>query len=149
MESLSANETRPRRYRSGNYAKWFILEVVAQLERMNGIIKSEFNLYESRIGFEATSQLITTSINAYNHLRPHSSCDFLTPEQAHQQKGLLNKRWKNYYNKNMEKPIIYEVADSDQVSKIEAARLPLTEQAPASVLRTAAQSPTFEKEPVR
>src|SRR5690606_569879 len=68
----------------------------ALAERMNGIIKSEFNLYESRLGFEATCDLITASINAYNHERPHSSCDLLTPQQAHQQSGPLAKRWKNY-----------------------------------------------------
>jgi hypothetical protein len=28
--------------------------------------------------------------------RPHSSIDFLTPEQAHGQEGIIKKRWKQY-----------------------------------------------------
>lgn len=65
-------------------------------ERVNGIIKSEFNLYSTQFGFEETSSLIKKTIDAYNRLRPHASCDYLTPDQAHQRYGLLKKRWKNY-----------------------------------------------------
>lgn len=68
----------------------------ALAERMNGIIKGEFNLYESRIGFEATKSLITTSINTYNQQRPHGSCDMLTPDAAHEKTGILKKTWKKY-----------------------------------------------------
>ena len=71
----------------------------ALAERMNGILKSEFNLYSSQLGFEQTCQLIATSITAYNQERPHGSCDFLTPEQAHQRQGPLKKRWKQYPQK--------------------------------------------------
>ena len=65
-------------------------------ERVNGIIKTEFNLYSSSLGFEQTNQQIEKSIKAYNELRPHASCDYLTPDQAHSQSEKLNKRWKNY-----------------------------------------------------
>lgn len=68
----------------------------ALAERMNGIIKHEFNLYSSALGFEETSQRINRSIAAYNNLRPHSSCDYLTPSQAHQESVVLKKRWKQY-----------------------------------------------------
>ena len=68
----------------------------ALAERMNGIIKSEFNLYSSGVNFEQTYKKIHSSINAYNELRPHGSCDYLTPCQAHQQRNVLNKRWKQY-----------------------------------------------------
>ena len=68
----------------------------ALAERMNGIIKGEFNLYESRLGFEATKILIATSIDTYNRQRPHGSCDMLTPETAHEKQGMLHKRWKKY-----------------------------------------------------
>ena len=68
----------------------------ALAERMNGILKSEFNLYGSLYGFEQTSQMVKESIAAYNSLRPHSSCDYLTPDQAHQLKGSMKKRWKPY-----------------------------------------------------
>jgi transposase InsO family protein len=68
----------------------------ALAERMNGIIKTEFNLYSSLLGFEQTKNKISKSIKSYNELRPHASCDYLTPNQAHLQSDKLNKRWKNY-----------------------------------------------------
>ena len=68
----------------------------ALAERMNGIIKTEFNLYSSLLGFEQTRNKISKSIKSYNELRPHASCDYLTPNQAHLQSDKLNKRWKNY-----------------------------------------------------
>ncbi|WP_256014453.1 IS3 family transposase, partial [Desertivirga xinjiangensis] len=66
----------------------------ALAERVNGIIKSEFDLYHSAVGLEQTRMKIRKSIEAYNTMRPHSSCDFLTPEMAHRQTGPLKKRWK-------------------------------------------------------
>ena len=63
-------------------------------ERVNGILKSEFNLYSSHYSFEDTSSLVKQSIEAYNQLRVHSSCDYFTPEVAHQLSGPLKKRWK-------------------------------------------------------
>jgi transposase InsO family protein len=71
----------------------------ALAERMNGIIKSEFNLYSTNLGFDDTYSLLKKSIEAYNTIRPHSSCDYLTPSQAHQQEAVLNKRWKKYLKK--------------------------------------------------
>ena len=38
---------------------------------------------------------IYRTITAYTHLRPHASCDYLTPEQAHQQEGPHKNRWQN------------------------------------------------------
>jgi len=68
----------------------------ALAERMNGIIKNEFNLYSSVLGFDDTYQLIIRSVDAYNSLRPHGSCDYLTPLKAHNQTETLKKRWKKY-----------------------------------------------------
>jgi transposase InsO family protein len=68
----------------------------ALAERVNGIIKTEFNLHSSQLGFEQTYNQIKKSIKAYNEMRPHASCDYLTPEQAHLQSEQLAKRWKNY-----------------------------------------------------
>ena len=79
----------------------------ALAERMNGIIKTEFNLYNSQLGFEQTGKQISKSINAYNSLRPHASCDYMTPEETHLTSGQLNKRWKNYnHNYNHEKTAV-------------------------------------------
>ena len=63
---------------------------------MSRAIKTEFNLYSSSLGFEQTGHQISKSIKSYNELRPHASCDYLTPNQTHVQSGKLNKRWKNY-----------------------------------------------------
>jgi putative transposase len=71
----------------------------ALAERMNGIIKGEFNLYESRVGLQQTMLRIRQSIDAYNHQRPHSSCDMLTPAKAHLETGILKKQWKTYQRK--------------------------------------------------
>ena len=77
----------------------------ALAERMNGIIKGEFNLYSSTVSFDQTSGKIDSSIKAYNELRPHGSCDYLTPCQAHKQDKVLEKRWKKYPRKwQKEKP---------------------------------------------
>lgn len=70
----------------------------ALAERVNGIIKAEFNLYGRMTGFEQMKEIINKTITAYNSARPHGSCDFLTPLQAHEQTGTLKKRWKNYRN---------------------------------------------------
>jgi putative transposase len=79
----------------------------ALAERVNGIIKTEFNLYSSPHGFEQTTNQINKSIKAYNELRPHASCDYLTPNQAHLLSERLNKRWKNYTkNFNYEKTAV-------------------------------------------
>jgi transposase InsO family protein len=78
----------------------------ALAERVNGILKSEFNLYYSQVGFDQTIKKITESIEAYNNLRPHSSCDFLTPQEAHFKTGLLNKRWKNRNEKSIENCLV-------------------------------------------
>jgi putative transposase len=67
----------------------------ALAKRINGIIKAEFNLY-SQPGYTQAIVQLAASIQAYNHERPHGSCDFLTPAQAHQREGPLKKRWKHY-----------------------------------------------------
>ena len=72
----------------------------ALAERMNGILKNEFNLYSSVLSFDETYQLITRSIDAYNSLRPHGSCDYLTPLTAHTTTGAFKKRWKKYKTPN-------------------------------------------------
>lgn len=79
----------------------------ALAERVNGIIKTEFNLHSSQLGFEQTYNQIKKSIKVYNEIRPHSSCDYLTPNQAHLQSENLKKRWKNYNKKfNYEKVVV-------------------------------------------
>ena len=64
-------------------------------ERINGILKDEYlNQYQS-----LTTQQLEKSIRKYNTIRPHLSCDMLTPEEAHLTSGNLTRKWKNYYRK--------------------------------------------------
>lgn len=63
-------------------------------ERVNGILKTEFDLHSSRLCFKETTRKIRENIQIYNQLRPHASCDYLTPEKAHLKEGVLKKRWK-------------------------------------------------------
>ncbi|SDM92127.1 IS3 family transposase [Pedobacter antarcticus] len=75
-------------------------------ERVNGILKSEFDLHSSKVGFRETTQKIRENIQTYNQLRPHASCDYLTPEQAHLKHGPLKKRWKPKWCKPNEKQLV-------------------------------------------
>ncbi|WP_233219334.1 IS3 family transposase [Adhaeribacter arboris] len=68
-------------------------------ERINGILKDEFNC-RAFISFDLAKAAITKSILAYNQLRPPASCDYLTPNQAHRKEGTLKKRWRKYKRKN-------------------------------------------------
>lgn len=67
-------------------------------ERVNGILKEEL-LADHYPNLTTAEKGIAQAILIYNSLRPHSSCDMLTPQQAHQQTGDLRRRWKNYYKK--------------------------------------------------
>jgi transposase InsO family protein len=63
-------------------------------ERVNGILKDEFGLDEDFDSFESAEKAVINAVDIYNRLRPHLSCNNLTPEQAHQQQGLLKTKWK-------------------------------------------------------
>ncbi|UFH54065.1 integrase core domain-containing protein [Spirosoma sp. KNUC1025] len=67
-------------------------------ERVNGILKQEL-LADHYPSLAVAKKGIAQAVLIYNSLRPHSSCDMMTPQQAHQQTGDLRRRWKNYYKK--------------------------------------------------
>ena len=87
----------------------------ALAERMNGIIKEEFNLYSSQENFENTYQRILKSVAVYNEIRPHGSCDNLTPCQAHKKEGELRKTWKNYSKHRLQKQNFYTIEEAGQL----------------------------------
>lgn len=58
----------------------------ALAERVNGILKYEFLLYECNT-FNELKLLIEESVYLYNEMRPHLSLNMLTPNQAHRNKG--------------------------------------------------------------
>jgi transposase InsO family protein len=75
-------------------------------ERVNGTIKNEMlEDYPQMSKIEAV-QAVQEAICIYNDERPHSSCDNLTPSQAHGETGELKKLWKKYpYKKRVEETI--------------------------------------------
>ncbi len=67
-------------------------------ERVNGILKDEFNIDETFDNFGQAEQRINQSIETYNNIRPHLSINNQTPAEVHGiQEGKIEKQWKNYY----------------------------------------------------
>lgn len=63
-------------------------------ERVNGILKHEFDLHRTFNSLSEAEAAVNHAIRQYNHIRPHASCDYMTPVAAHTQTGLLKKRWR-------------------------------------------------------
>lgn len=63
-------------------------------ERINGILKGEFLLNQTFSSYTEAVQATQNAVEKYNHVRPHASCDYMTPAMAHEQSGVLKKRWK-------------------------------------------------------
>ena len=63
-------------------------------ERINGILKNEFLLDKTFMSINEAQQAVKHAVEKYNHLRPHDSCNKLTPVQAHERHGYLYKHWK-------------------------------------------------------
>jgi putative transposase len=70
-------------------------------ERINGILKDEYLNDEISKQGDLDAEKLKKTIETYNKLRPHLSCDMLTPEIAHVSKGSLKRKWKNYYRKTV------------------------------------------------
>lgn len=63
-------------------------------ERVNGILKREFHLDQTFSGYQQAVAAVNKAIDYYNRVRPHMSCDDMTPEQAHLTSGPLKRKWK-------------------------------------------------------
>lgn len=66
-------------------------------ERVNGILKNEWIKGKKLSNVVEVTRYVKKIIKIYNDYRPHSSIDYLSPSVAHQMKGQLKRRWKNYY----------------------------------------------------
>jgi len=64
-------------------------------ERVNGILKQEFDIHRYIKDLNIKKQLIKNSIEIYNNRRPHLSNDMLTPVQMHKQNKLKRKTYKS------------------------------------------------------
>lgn len=66
-------------------------------ERLNGILKKQFQLKRTFKDFSEASAAVIKAVDAYNNLRPHQSISLLTPALAHQPEyeGKLKRTWKS------------------------------------------------------
>ena len=65
-------------------------------ERVNGILKQEFDISNHKLHKDEVKKITKNSINIYNHLRPHFSCNLMTPNQAHLNGKFDYKKWGNF-----------------------------------------------------
>lgn len=56
--------------------------------------------------FETAQKEVAIACSTYNHLRPHGSINNLKPAEAHEKRGKLTKRWKNYWQLKKEREVI-------------------------------------------
>jgi transposase InsO family protein len=66
----------------------------AMAERVNGILKHEFRLKRTFSNYGDAVNATSKAIDYYNRVRPHMSCNYLTPNEAHTRTGPLVKKWK-------------------------------------------------------
>lgn len=66
----------------------------AVAERVNGILKQEFQLEDYNVKLPVMRDLVRNSIDIYNKKRPHYSCNMKTPEQMHKQDQIKIRSYK-------------------------------------------------------
>ena len=66
----------------------------AVAERVNGILKQEFQLEDYNAKLPVMRELIKNSVDIYNQKRPHYSCYMKTPEQMHGQAKIKIRSYK-------------------------------------------------------
>ncbi len=71
----------------------------AVAERVNGIIKNEYEL-EVFKSYNDLSKYVIECIFDYNNFRRHNSLENMTPNEAHEQTGLIQRMWKNYWKQS-------------------------------------------------
>ena len=74
----------------------------AVAERVNGIIKNEFNLETYHVNINVMKELVTETIQIYNSERPHYSSHLLTPNQMHQQQTIKMRTYKTKNSSQLE-----------------------------------------------
>lgn len=67
----------------------------AVAERLNGILKEEFGLDDRFENFQSLQKQVYQAITLYNQVRPHTSINFYTPNEAHLQRKIKLKKWKS------------------------------------------------------
>ena len=87
------------------------------VERIMGILKQEFGLGRTFKNFDEASQAVEQAILSYNTIRPHLSCGYLTPQQAHEQERELVNMWKKKLSTFPQKKERKKVAKKDRRKK--------------------------------
>lgn len=80
----------------------------ALAERVNQTIKEEMLQNRGFPTVEAAQAGVKRAIDSYNTLRPHGSCNYYTPKQAHQMQGELGRRWRKCKSGNPEQTQVQE-----------------------------------------
>lgn len=115
MESLIHHSDRGLQYCSNEYQRILIKNGVkcsmtqnsdpyenAVAERINGILKQEFDIDKYDVETSIKRKIVEESIEIYNELRPHFSNHYLTPNQMHNQSDI---KMKTYKTKNRSKNV--------------------------------------------
>ncbi len=76
-------------------------------ERVNGILKTEL-LEEVYPDITKARAAIAQAVNTYNYLRPHTSIDMLTPAIAHGKNIHLQRSWKSFYQRKLDKEAVMD-----------------------------------------
>ena len=71
----------------------------AVAERINGTLKNEFDLGDRLPDQKHAEREINKTIWIYNNIRPHDSCNKLTPIQAHAKENYKLKKWPMRFKK--------------------------------------------------
>jgi hypothetical protein len=66
----------------------------AVAERINGILKQEFDIDKYDMETKLRRKIVDESIEIYNEFRPHFSNHYLTPNQMHNQSEIKMKTYK-------------------------------------------------------
>jgi len=64
-------------------------------ERINGILKQEFDIAKYNSKLEIKQKLVKDAVSIYNHIRPHLSNSMLTPVKMHMQAIVKRKQYKS------------------------------------------------------
>lgn len=77
-------------------------------ERINGILKQEFDIDKHNVGIDVKRKLVKNVIHIYNDWRPHLSNHMLTPTQMHKQDKIKRKKYKSKKGSDIKSlPLIY------------------------------------------
>lgn len=102
IQLLNGNEIRISMTESGDPIENAIAE------RVNGIIKNEYLLQQPVRNLQHAKELLDKAVRAYNQLRPHLSCNMLTPDEVHQYQLAIKRKWKTYYKKQIPVNLLQE-----------------------------------------